>query len=48
MKQMSQAQNFFMLWNQFSKFQDQQQRIKQNILMRPHKIISLQKDPEAK
>lgn len=48
MKQMAQAQQLFLKINQFSKFQDQQKRIKQVILMRPHRLIFLEKNPEKR
>ena len=48
MKQMAQAQQLFLKINQFSKFQDQQKRIRQVILMRPHRLIFLEKNPEKR
>lgn len=48
MKQMSQLQKIFLLWNKFRKYQDQQKRIKQTILMRPYKILVLEKNKEKR
>lgn len=47
-KQMMQLQKILVAWNLFQKFQDQQVRIKQTILMRPHKILVLEKNPEKR
>lgn len=46
--QMMQLQKILVAGNHFQRFQDRQTRIKQTILLRPHKVLASEKDPERR